>query len=286
MAEFSELKNEIEAILFSSGRVITLTEIKLLLDIKEDGLVKETVNDIKSDYKTRNSPISLIEEGDGWKLIVREKYLGIVHSINPHTEMSKAILETLAIVAWKQPILQAEVVNIRSNKAYEHIKDLVEQGFLSKERQGRSYLLKTTQKFLDYFDLPHKKAIKEVFKDFADLKNVLPQKKVEDYENKLDGSSQAQLALPQDPEKIIDTKNQDANLDKLGDTTKKDNVEGEKVGSLETYDSAVPLEKVQIISDDEIKLLAWIIGEGTKENWRRTGLDRFRMGNRYIRQLC
>ena len=163
-----DLKNEIEAILFASGRKVSLKELETLLDVSTPGLVVNAVEELKKEYQERNSPIILLDESDGWKLSVREKYLNTVQKINPYTELSKATMETLAVIAWKQPITQAEVVNIRSNKAYEHITELVDLGFISKEKFGRSFILKLTQKFMDYFDLPDAKAAKKLFHEFKD----------------------------------------------------------------------------------------------------------------------
>ncbi|MFC1753518.1 SMC-Scp complex subunit ScpB [Thermoproteota archaeon] len=164
----TNLKKNVEALLFAAGRTVLQEEIEKILEVKTPGLVKEIVNELKAEYDSRDSPILLIEEGEGWKLTVKEGYLAVVQKINPHTELSKAVMETLAVVAWKQPITQAQVVEIRTNKAYDHVKELVELGFISKEKYGRSFLLKPTQKFLDYFDLPDQEAAKKLFKDFKD----------------------------------------------------------------------------------------------------------------------
>ncbi|MBT5021791.1 SMC-Scp complex subunit ScpB [Candidatus Woesearchaeota archaeon] len=244
MSEIPDLKKEIEAILFSAGRVILLSEFIHLLGVDENS-VKENVEQLRQEHIDRDSPILLIHEGEGWKLTIREKYLGLVHSINPHTEMSKAILETLAIIAWKQPILQSEIVRIRSNKAYEHIKELVEQGFISKDRQGRSYLVKTTQKFLDYFDLPHKKAINEVFQDFEDLKNVLPQKKVDDFEQKGDSKMNSSNSKINSEDKSKNSSENISNSD-LGSDQENDS---EKIGDLDVYDSEPVLETLETIDE-------------------------------------
>lgn len=168
MTEDIDLKKKIEAILFAAGRTVTQEEMGKLLDLNTPGLVKQYVAELKAEYDSRDSPILLIPEGEGWKLTVKESYLPFVQKINPHTEFSRATMETLSVIAWKQPILQSQVVEIRSNKAYDHIKELVDLGFISKERYGRSYILKPTQKFLDYFDLPDQESAKKLFKDFKD----------------------------------------------------------------------------------------------------------------------
>ena len=77
------------------------------------------------------------------------------------TELPKAVLETVAVIAWKAPVLQSEIIKIRNNKAYDHIKELVESGFIAKEKSSRSYKIKLTQKFFDYFDIDSVKKLKQ-----------------------------------------------------------------------------------------------------------------------------
>ena len=160
----SELKNQIEAILFAAGKKVTYEELARLCNT-DVSAVKNEVPLLKKDYEQRDSPLILAEEADGWKMTVREKYLSLVHKMLPETELSKSVLETLAVIAWKHPVLQSDVIKIRTNKAYEHIDELVERGFISKEKKGRSYLLRVTSKFNEYFELPNNEAIKKIFED-------------------------------------------------------------------------------------------------------------------------
>lgn len=172
----ADLKKNVESILFAAGRAVLLKELQSLLHLSEPGLIKETVRELKEDYESKDSPLMILSEGEGWKLTVREGFLPLVRKINPHTELSKTILETLAVIAWKQPALQSDVIKIRTNKAYDHIAELERLGFITKERHGRSFLVRVTQKFLDYFDLPDDKSIKEVFKDFKDIEVAVQRK--------------------------------------------------------------------------------------------------------------
>ena len=87
------------------------------------------------------------------------------------------VLETLAVIAWQAPILQSEVVNIRQNKAYEHISELIELGFIKKEPEGRSYRISLTEKFFEYFDVEGGKDIRKIFQKVAEP----DQTKVDDF---------------------------------------------------------------------------------------------------------
>lgn len=158
------LKGKLEAILFAAARTVPLAELCTLCAVSEPGLVREAAKELKAELESRGSSLVLLEEGDGWKLSVREQYVPLVQNIIPNLELDHALLETLAVIAWKQPVLQAEVVRIRTSTAYEHVKLLEEMGFVSKEKQGRSFVLKATGKFFDYFDLPGKEAVRQMFK--------------------------------------------------------------------------------------------------------------------------
>ncbi len=160
----SELKNQIEAILFASGKKVTYEDLARICNVQISE-IKAALKELKEDLEGSESALLLTEETDGWKLTVREKYLSTVQKLLPETELSKTILETLAVIAWKHPVLQADVIKIRTNKAYDHIKELEELGFITKEKKGRSYQLKVSTKFREYFELPGHDDIKKVFKD-------------------------------------------------------------------------------------------------------------------------
>lgn len=178
-----DIIKQIEAILFSCGRKIEAEEISKLVGINSLGSIKTALKKIKTEYKDRKSPMMVVEEGTGWKMTVCEKYLGTVRKITPYMEFSKTLMETLAVVAWKQPIIQSDVIRIRTNKAYEHIAELEKMGFLAKEKHGRSFLLKLSQKFYDYFDLRNDVDVRNLFKHIKDTDED-EQKKVNEYSKK------------------------------------------------------------------------------------------------------
>lgn len=157
---------QVEALLFASGGGI---KIETMMDITgfTKAQILDAIDHLTQEYKQRNSSIIILPEGESYKMAVAEKYLTHVHKINPHTELTRQVLETLAVIAWKQPVLQSEVIHIRTSAAYEHIGELVDKGFVTKEVSGRSFLLKLTQKFYDYFDLPDQARVRDLFKDVA-----------------------------------------------------------------------------------------------------------------------
>lgn len=179
--ENTEIRKQVEAIIFSCGRKIEAEEIARLVKADE-AQVRKALKELQKDYDSRNSPIMIIDEGTAWKMTVRESYLKVVRKITPYMEFSKTIMETLAVVAWKQPILQSDVIRIRTNKAYDHISELEKMGFLAKEKHGRSFLLKLSQKFYDYFDLRDDVDVRKLFKRIKDDEPEL-QKRVGEFED-------------------------------------------------------------------------------------------------------
>lgn len=241
-----EVKGKIEAVLFAAGRAVPLGECEMLAQVRTPGLVKEAIKELKQEYDGRNSPLLIVEEADGWKLTVREKYLPVVQHINPETELSKATMETLAIIAWRSPVLQSEVIHIRTNKAYDHITELEEAAFISKERHGRTYLIKTTKKFYDYFDLPNQQAVKELFKEFKDLE---PQKKMEEF-----GSEQ-----PEAHRVKLEVYDASASLASLAAPQEKLATENQGLGGLEVFEVSeqeTTQEESEVVSLTPVKLPA------------------------------
>lgn len=171
--------NKVEAVLFSSGRKISLDEIKKTCRLRNEDEIRKIIDELKERYN-KNTSLMIVEEGDSWKMTVREAYLSYIKKIVTETELTKSVMETLAVIAWKNPAYQSDVIKIRTNKAYDHIKELEDSGFIETSKHGRTKLLKLTKKFYDYFDLEGDKDIKKVFGDVKHPK--MPQTKVIDYE--------------------------------------------------------------------------------------------------------
>ncbi len=177
-----DYKGMIEALFFASGRLMEIEALINLTGASNRQVIIKNVEKLKKEYDDRKSPLMIVEEKNGWKLTVREQYLPLVRKIVSETELPKTILETLAMIAWKSPVLQSEIIDIRHNKAYDHIMELEELGFIKKEKKGRSFVLKLAEKFYEYFDVAGAKDIREIFsKVVGDTKG---QKKVEEYEEK------------------------------------------------------------------------------------------------------
>lgn len=172
-ADTAEEKNHIEAILFSSGKAMSEDIISELCAIDKRKILR-LLEELKRDYETRNGALMVIQEGNNWKINVKEKHISAVRKIVSDTELPKSTMETLAVIAWKSPISQSEVVRIRGNKCYDHIAELEDLGFVSKTKKGRSFILKITDKFYEYFDIDHGN-LKDILEEIKNPPNQIPE---------------------------------------------------------------------------------------------------------------
>ncbi len=173
----SKLKHKIEAILFSAGKRVKLEEIAKLVGTSTS-MAYQTLTELKEDYANRDSSLLLVEEGDSWKIVVKDDYLPVIRNIVTETELTKTVMETLAVIAFKYPIKQADLIKIRTNKAYDHLKELEEMGYITRQKYGRSKLIKLTQKFFEYFDLAEED-LKDKFSSFESIAKAIENKESE-----------------------------------------------------------------------------------------------------------
>ena len=233
MAELKKasVKNKIEAVLFSSGHKMSLNEIsKLCRCQKEDAL--SSLFELRKEYDEKQSSLMLVEEGDFWKFSVRDNYIPIVRKIVTETELTKSVLETLAVIAFKYPILQSDLIKIRTNKAYDHLAELEGAGYISRQKEGRTNLIKLTEKFFKYFDLTEDK-LKDKFKDFESIAKAIKEKEEE-----------ADKIQEEKQKKAEELKNQDEKIKEEIESL--DNSEEKFEVPLETYEA-----KSQLIVEKE-----------------------------------
>ncbi len=158
----SELKNIIEAILYASGKGLTEDEIVKYSE-STIGKVRNRLKKLQEEYQIKDSSLTISKHQNKWKLTVRAKYSDYIKQLASETEFSGTILKTLAVIAYKSPVLQSDIINMRGQGAYDHIKRLVKEKFITKQEEGRSYILKITDKFYNYFDVEGDEEIREIF---------------------------------------------------------------------------------------------------------------------------
>lgn len=156
-----DLKLIIEATLLAAGKPVTTEELLQLFDERErpaPELLKAALDLLVADYSTRG--IELIEVASGWRVQVRPRFADIVSRLwqERPSRYSRALLETLALIAYRQPITRSEIEEIRGVSISSTImRTLQERNWIRtvghREVPGRPELLGTTREFLDYFGL-------------------------------------------------------------------------------------------------------------------------------------
>src|SRR5450631_1336148 len=157
----SETRNIVEAALLAAGKSLTLNDLSQLFEERDQpqpAAIRAALESLAEDYAGR--PIEIKETGAGWRVQVRRAYATTVARLWPERPQrySRALLETLALIAYRQPITRAEIESVRGVTVNPNItKTLLERQWIrvvgTRDLPGRPELLGTTRDFLEYFGL-------------------------------------------------------------------------------------------------------------------------------------
>ena len=176
---------KIEAVLFASGSYISVDELARICNLSKKK-TESALQDLKDHYEKIDSSLDVSNDDSTYKLTVKQDFSDLVQEVVSGVEMPKPIMETLALIAYKSPVLQSEIINTRGTSAYDHISFLEEKKFITRERYSRSYKVKVTEKFHDYFDVDDSKMqslFEEIEKPEVPIEVEL--EKEEDFEEKI-----------------------------------------------------------------------------------------------------
>jgi segregation and condensation protein B len=147
----SSLKTRLEAVLYLKARPLNVEQLSRYAECsKED--CRDALVELLDDYAIRDSALEIVDTDDGYALQLREPLQDLVQKLIP-TDIGVGALRTLALIALKGPLPQSQLVEMRGSGVYDQVRDLVSKGFISKNKEadGRSYQLKVTEKFYQYF---------------------------------------------------------------------------------------------------------------------------------------
>jgi len=153
--EFAELEHlrRLEAIFFVSGRFLTMQDLVSFSDLNPL-IIRELIEKLKEKHNKEDSAIEIVEREELWKMDVKPEYSYIINKLaTGSVEFTKAEQETLAIIAYKQPIKQSVIIKIRGNKAYDHIKKFSDLNLIKKKKSGHTNILNLSEEFYDYFNV-------------------------------------------------------------------------------------------------------------------------------------
>ncbi len=151
----AELKRVLEAVLLSSREPLSLNDLrKVFADQIAADVLRLRLDELRAEWSGR--PLELLQLASGWRFRTRAEYLPYLERLNPEKppRYSRAVLETLAIIAYRQPVTRGDIEDIRGvTVATQVIRVLEERGWVDvvghRDTPGRPALLATTRKFLD-----------------------------------------------------------------------------------------------------------------------------------------
>lgn len=187
MEDQINIKRIVEAFLFASDSPITLKQMKEAIGVEVE-VISSAVEELKKEYEEQNRSFMIAEIASGYQIITRSIYANWLKKLvkgKYEAKFSAPALETLAIIAYKQPVTRLDVESIRGVNTDGVVKTLFEKGYIRiagrREVPGRPFVYGTTKKFLEQFglnsleDLPSiekftQQNAAEVLKEVADEK--------------------------------------------------------------------------------------------------------------------
>ena len=163
--ERDELKSIIENVLLAADQPVHVDELeKIFLNTADKNVLQSILEELREEYQSRN--LQILEVADGYQLCTRHEFNDWIRKflkLDRSYRLSQPSLDTLSIIAYKQPLTRQEVDDIRGVDSSGVIKTLLEKKVIGpagrKKVPGRPIMYRTTQKFLEYFGL----------KDLSDL---------------------------------------------------------------------------------------------------------------------
>jgi len=162
----------LEAALYVAGRPLDLKTLGSVIKTRSKGKVWRLAKALMEEYKSRDTALEILElEGERFVLQLKAEYTPEVRRLATRPLLSSGPLKTLSYIAYRQPVSQPQVIDVRGRHAYDHIKQLEDLDLNARERAGRTKVIRTTEFFADYFGLSHdirnmKRQLKTIFEDF------------------------------------------------------------------------------------------------------------------------
>ncbi|MCB1150249.1 SMC-Scp complex subunit ScpB [bacterium] len=155
------MKQDIEALLFSTDAPLTAQRLKGLLGDEVDGKeIREAIDALNQEYEAQDRAFAIVEFGGGWQLASRPEYMPLIQKLykgRRYVRLSRAALEVLAIVAYRQPVTRMEIEDVRGVQVSGVLQTLTERNLVTvvgrSDAVGNPILYGTTREFLNHMGL-------------------------------------------------------------------------------------------------------------------------------------
>jgi segregation and condensation protein B len=187
----------LEAALYVAGRPLDINELCQVIGSRSKKRVMIYVETLMEEYRARSKALEILPlKNERYVLQVKAEFTPLIKKLVNRPLLSSGPLKTLSYIAYRQPISQKRVIDVRGQHAYGHVKLLKDMGLITSERSGRTLALKTTDYFSDYFGLTTdtsvmKKDLKKIFGEAIKEDLAERQQKETDQENQENNAEQA-----------------------------------------------------------------------------------------------
>jgi segregation and condensation protein B len=164
----------LEAALYVAGRPLDLRTLASVLKTRSKNKTRRLAKSLMEIYKSRDNALEILElEDERFVMQLKTEYTPHVRRLAIRPLLSIGPLKTLSYIAFRQPVKQTLVIEVRGHHAYDHLKQLEDFNLITRERAGRSRVLRTTEFFADYFGLSHDlKTMKQQLKDVFEKEDL------------------------------------------------------------------------------------------------------------------
>jgi segregation and condensation protein B len=165
----------LEAALYVAGRPLDVKTLGNIIKTRSKKRVQQLARMLMEKYKQRETALEVLElEDERFVLQLKTEYSTRVRRLAVRPLLTDGPLRTLAYIAYRQPVIQKQVIDARGAHAYGHVRQLVDMGLIDRESEGRNKILRSTEFFADYFGLSHnlrimKRQLKRVFSNSTNL---------------------------------------------------------------------------------------------------------------------
>jgi len=156
----NNLKSAVEALIFASEKPITVEQLKKVLGDLDSSTVNNIITELKNDYETQSRGLRVVEIAGGFMMTTCSDFAPFLKKLfkNRYSDkLSKPALESLAIIAYKQPLTRSEIESLRNVNVDGVMKSLTDKNLVRicgrKKIPGRPFVYGTTREFLEHFGL-------------------------------------------------------------------------------------------------------------------------------------
>ncbi len=159
-----KLKSSVEAALFMANKPVSIEKLSKMFKTDSEK-IKEVIEEFKREFEKPEHGVHVIETSQGYQIRVKPEFASSVRRLTPYRDLGRGLLRVLALVAYKQPITQAEIVKVIGNRTYEYVRRLEERGLIKTMKHSRTKALIATKEFANYFGLERPEDAKKFFEN-------------------------------------------------------------------------------------------------------------------------